>query len=181
MLHLRTRSELDSKWTAAEKASTQVKDDIDKDTAPGKLESPLADALTLWQALNYTPGIAQILNARGFVELALGKPLVAMESLERALGLRRADIDIAGEAETLHEMAAAESAAGEIRKARDLYQEALELRRRAGDLEGALMSMSNLGVIHYMLGETDDAIRTLSDALLASEGIADSRRKTDVA
>src|SRR5206468_6307675 len=174
---LRSQSELDLEWTAAEKGCTQIKEDVEKGASLANLETPVRDALMVWQQLNYGPGIAQTLNVRGFLENASGKPLVALESYEKALVLRRSEKDAAGQAETLHNMAAAESAAGEIRKARDLYQQALELRREEGDLEGISFTLSNLGYVHFALGESDEAIRILGDAIRASQQIADSRRE----
>src|SRR6266446_698251 len=172
---LRPGLQLDQIWISSEKDSTQIKEEIEKGTSFTQLESPIRDVLMLWQQLNHGPGIAQILNGRGFLEQASGKPFVALETYEQALALRRYQNDMAGQAETLHNMAAAESGAGEIRKARDLYEQALELRRKAGDLEGIAFTLANLGYIHLALGESDAAIGFLDDAIRASQQVADAR------
>ena len=172
---LRPGSPLDQIWTSAERDSTQIKEDIRKGASFTKLESPIRDVLMLWQQLNHDPGIAQILNVRGFLEQASGKPSAALESYQQALALRRSQNDAAGLAETLHNMAAAEASAGQIRKAHDLYQQSLELRRQAGDLEGIASTFANLGTVHFALGESDDAIGFFDDAIRASQQVADAR------
>jgi tetratricopeptide (TPR) repeat protein len=173
LLHRTARTDLDPKWTAAERVSTQIKEEVDKG-ALQKLGDSIQDALGQWQQLNYRPGMAQILNVRGFVE-TVGRPLAARETLQQALTLRRSEKDPAGVGETLNNLAAAESAAGEIRKARDIYQEALSVKRDARDLEGLPSTLSNLGYIYWSLGESDEAITVLGDAIQASLKVADSR------
>jgi CHAT domain-containing protein len=175
LVDVRMRSNLDVKWTTVEKSSTQVKADIDKGGSLAHLQVPIDDALAIWQQLNNGLGIAQMLGVRGFVEQAIGKPSLALETYQQALVLRRSHHDTAGEAETLHNIAAAESASGEIRKALDLYQQALEVRRQAGDLEGIPSTLANLGYIRWALGDADEAITVLGDAIQASQHVGDSR------
>jgi CHAT domain-containing protein/Tfp pilus assembly protein PilF len=172
---LRPAAEADSRWPAAEAASTRIKEGLQKGATLAQLDESIRDALVFWRQLDFTHGSAQTLNVRGFLELASGRPVVALETLQEALSLRRSVSDTAGEAETLHNIASVESAAGDVRKAQDHYEQALELRRKSGDLEGIPATLSNLGRTHVALGETDAAIEVLAESLRVSQQLADAR------
>jgi len=59
------------------------------------------------------------------------------------------------------------------RKSVEKYQEALELRRRAGDRRGEAKTLSNIGEVYYILGETQNALEKFNEALPLRRAVGD--------
>ncbi len=180
--HIAVRPRLagDETWADAEKTSTQIKERVEKGERLSQLGPLVGNAVSLWKQLDYRPGIAQVLNVRGFLEEASGQPSVALKTYEETLALRRISRDLAGEAETIHNIAAAESATGNKLKARDLYRHALEIRQSEGEDEGIAQTLGSLGAIHGALGEIDEGIDVLQEAVLAASAVQNPRVEAQV-
>src|SRR6266498_5654816 len=60
------------------------------------------------------------------------------------------------------------------RKSIEKYHEALESYRRAGDRRGEAETLSNIGEVYYLLGETRKALEKFNEALPIRQGAGDS-------
>src|SRR5215510_1748032 len=110
---------------------------------------------------------------------ATGAYRIEVRSAEKTAGAGRYEIKVEelreATAEDKHRIAA-ESAFGEAvrlidgtledkRKSVEKYHEALDLYRRAGDRKGEAETLSNIGEVYYLLGETQKALEKFNEAL----------------
>lgn len=107
-------------------------------------------------------GLAQIYLGHGDIDGARRSDLRVLEG-SRRIG------DPYGEARALNDLGVLEFTYGDPSTAAGYYTSAFELQVRMGDVPGSVTSAKNLAVLHTYMGEFDEAMRVLEDALARCE------------
>jgi predicted ATPase len=113
----------------------------------------------------HPPILAQVQNGRAGVQLALGKPDVALPMFEEVAALRRKLGDRRGEAATLHNIANCHHRLGDYEEAVRIYRQAIEMRQEIGDVAGRASSQRNHAATLFDLGRIEEALAEATEAL----------------
>lgn len=87
----------------------------------------------------------------------LGEPFKAVESLEKALAISRADNELLGLSTALISLGTLSRTIGEVQRAIDQLNEALGIVRQLGNRRNEAICLNNLGAHYEHLGETQAA------------------------
>ncbi|HEX7185776.1 MAG TPA: tetratricopeptide repeat protein [Thermoanaerobaculia bacterium] len=125
----------------------------------------LVHALVVQNRLGSETGQAEVLNAQGVAHHELGELGQAVESYEKAAGIRQRIGDERGHAATLRNLAAVHTVRGEQEKAEERLAEAMEILRRLGDPEGLADLYNDLGLLAEERGRYQEAIEHYRQSL----------------
>lgn len=131
-------------------------------------------ALTIWEKLGNTHGIARALNGQGLVYWYRGDHAAARDRHERSLALRRATGDRQGEANSLTNLANAVKDEGNVALSMTLHEQALAIRRELGDHGGVGYSCLNLGDVARRNGRMAEARTLFLQSLQAFRDVGDT-------
>lgn len=132
------------------------------------------EALTAWERLEHTRGIADALNGQGLVDWYRGDYESARRRHEQSLELRRKIGDRHGQGNSLTNLGNAVKDSGDPHTARELHQQALAIRQSLGHRVGVGYSYLNLGDVSRRLGDAADAITMFSKCLAAFQEAGDT-------
>jgi CHAT domain-containing protein/Tfp pilus assembly protein PilF len=130
-------------------------------------------ALAIAQDLHSGPLEASALEISATVYTRSGQPVQAVSNLERAVSIRRAELDRAGEASALSDLAYAHFALSQHETAVEYYEQALVIAHELGDrrIEGS--ALNGLGIEYKELGKPDKAIEVYERSLALSRELKD--------
>lgn len=125
----------------------------------------LKEALTLKQAVEDLPGVADVLFNLGRSYAELGTFTPALDAYNQARDLYRELEFPSAEAFALTEKGTVYGALGEYQQALDAYNEALPLWKEADDRSGVAVTLNNIGKIYDDLGQYREALDYYNQAL----------------
>lgn len=132
------------------------------------------EALSLFEGLEDTNGIADVRAGIGVTYYTQGNYLEAKQSLHEAYSIYAVNGDIEHTARTLHRLGNIALDQAEYEQAKGYYEEAIELRKQLGDNEYMALSSINIGLINYRQGNYSEAEQYYKDALAIFEDIGSS-------
>jgi CHAT domain-containing protein/tetratricopeptide (TPR) repeat protein len=122
------------------------------------------EALDAHRSLGDRLAQADDLNQIGLSHWTLSQEPPALEHFDQALRLFQELRDVDGEAQALSNIALVHQTAGRLREALDYGERAIALEHAVGYPDEAA-TLGNLGSLHLMLGDPDEALRDFEDAL----------------
>ncbi len=111
--------------------------------------------------------------ALGSSYLHMGKPQVAIDYFEQALGLARVNRNVGEMAAALGNLGQANYQLGETRTAIEYFEQCLELQRENHNLHAESHALSDLGMAYLDLDKPEMALQSLSLALQIARKIGD--------
>ncbi|MFB9877566.1 tetratricopeptide repeat protein [Planobispora siamensis] len=126
-------------------------------------------ALSFFQAAQYTTGQANALNMIGWCHSRLGDHADALAVGERSLALQRRIGSAYGQACTLDSIGYAHHHLGRLDRAADCYRQALALFRELGERSMQAAILTHLGETHAAAGDHDEARDCWRSALTIME------------
>ncbi|MBZ0291731.1 MAG: protein kinase [Anaerolineae bacterium] len=130
----------------------------------GEIETALAvasEVMTICEALNYEPLMAQCLNMMGGIQYTLGNYQQAGQHFARASEILQHLGDRSQAMALVNNVGAVADARGDYQAAYDGYQEALKIAREIGLRDAEMLYLSNLGGACLHLGDLLAAKRHL--------------------
>lgn len=130
-------------------------------------------AARAYEAAGLGPETAEALAAAGHQLSHLGKHSQAVETLTRAVALRRVSEASPALAESLHLLAQAHRRAGDVERASARLRESLALSEALDDLRGQARAWLNLGFMEHRAGRAGEAFDDYQKVLPLAESIGD--------
>jgi CHAT domain-containing protein/Tfp pilus assembly protein PilF len=173
ILEMRTATEKDKKYVAAQKADAEGVQLRLNRSAPSLRKSieKFEEAISLWRAIGDEKGETVSVIGIGLSYDDLGEKQKALEYYNKALPLCRATGDRMAEALAFNNVGAVYHSLGENQKALEYYGQALSLRKVLGDEYGQAETLNNLGVVYYYTGENQKALDHYGQALALFQAI----------
>ncbi len=125
----------------------------------------IEEALTLWQSLEYLPGVAKALQMLANHHSKLDDKEQALDLYFRARETLRKSYDPRTEARVLTGIGWIFLDSGDARNAKRHFSEAFEVNKKIGNLHGQANSLHSLGIANLDLGLTEPALQCFLESL----------------
>ena len=142
--------------------------------APRALEV-LERAYHIYEEIHQPRPQARLLYELALIHELLGEPDAAHEYHERSLAVARTVGDRFLQARNLEQMAEHCLAQGALEQARAMFEEAAQLDREDSRKRELCHDLTGVGRVQLRLGHADDAIKSLTGALVPCEELADQK------
>ncbi len=143
-------------------------------------EEHLQAALTLFNQVRDTRGMASTTDDLGKVAWLRGDSELALKMTARALASRRALGDELSVAVSLNNLGLILQARGELMRAKEAFEETLSMRRELGDRVGVAVALDNLGTVAQGQGDDKRALEMYLEALGVAKEAGDKARQADI-
>jgi tetratricopeptide (TPR) repeat protein len=107
-------------------------------------------------------GEAAIWHQLATIDIEKGDNQAACEKFEKAMKIWQQIGDQAGEAATWHELARIDQNKGDYRTARDKFEKSLKINQQIGDRVGEAATFTQLGVMAWKLGRSQEALKLIA-------------------
>ncbi len=175
ILELRTATEQDRKYIAAERAFMEATQLKNKPTAESKQQviAKYLEALPVFQARGNLYWVGLIVDEIALFYIELGQYPKALESFQLASVIYRETGNRSGEGKTLNNIGGVYYRLGQYPKALESYQQALAISKEVGDRSGEGKALFNIGAIYRTLGQYSKALEFNQQALVIRKQLGD--------